>query len=418
MPRTPAMKNYIAILSIGFILSFTACSDNCEQTVTYTRAIAEYGDLASLRVDDINTAPRALLAPSRVFLSEDLMLISEVDKGIHVIDNSDPSSPSFINFLDIPGNREMNVSDGIIYADAYYDMLAIDISNPRQATIINRLELAFPVDFRDANGHALIDFHHERVTRTMTCEETIHDDQTIFVDFRGARIPESAVPTSFVSSGDQLGTVNRFAILNDHLFAVGFYNLYRFALDNGITETSGFVHGDRGMETIFPFEDRLFIGSQNAMNILDASDPTNVFPVGSFWHATSCDPVLPVTRDIAYVTLRGGDDCNGDVNTLNVVARNASSSYSAIQTIELPSPYAMLRVGNQLYVGEGTNGFRIFEIGNDWTLSEREHHPDITAFDMIPHPTRNDILLFAGPDGIFQFEISSEEYTLLSSITY
>ena len=416
------MKNLFFSFFLITIASVTwnSCSDSlCEQTVSYTRAVGEYAHLASLRVDDINVPTRPLTQPSKIFLSDNLILISELDHGIHVIDNTNPESPSFINFLSIPGNREMAVEGNMLYADAYYDMLSIDISNPRAAFIVDRLEEAFPVQHFDHDGNALINFKRTAVTETLDCDENIFNDETIFIDYRGARIPESAVDVSFTRSGDHIGTVNRFAISNDHLFALGFFNMYGFSLSDGMQQLSGVQYSDFGMETIFPFNDRLYIGSQNSMQILDASDPESLELIGSFWHATSCDPVLPVTNSVAYVTLRGGEECPGEENTLNVVAHNGHFSYSAIQTIELPSPYAMLRLENELYVGEGENGFRVFEIGSDWRLSEKMHNASITAFDIIPHPNRSDIILFAGPDGIFQYSVEpDEEYNLISSITY
>ena len=50
---------------------------------------------------------------------------------------------------------------------------------------------------------------------------------------------------------------------------------------------------DWQVETIYPFKDKLFIGSNNGMYIYDInSSPGNPVKVGEFTHARSCDPVL------------------------------------------------------------------------------------------------------------------------------
>ena len=43
------------------------------------------------------------------------------------------------------------------------------------------------------------------------------------------------------------------------------------------------------------------------MQVIDISNPVQPELEGSYWHPTSCDPVLPVDENTAYVSLRSGD---------------------------------------------------------------------------------------------------------------
>ncbi len=59
------------------------------------------------------------------------------------------------------------------------------------------------------------------------------------------------------------------------------------------------------IETIFPYQDKLFIGGQEGMYIYDNTDPANPIQISRFSHVKSCDPEV-VEGNYAYVTLRGG----------------------------------------------------------------------------------------------------------------
>ena len=61
--------------------------------------------------------------------------------------------------------------------------------------------------------------------------------------------------------------------------------------------------GSWNVETIFPFKDKLFIGSQNGMFVYNINNADNPSLVGQFSHVQSCDPVI-ADDDYAYVTLR------------------------------------------------------------------------------------------------------------------
>ena len=87
------------------------------------------------------------------------------------------------------------------------------------------------------------------------------------------------------------------------------------------------------------YDDRLFVGTQNSMEVFGLANPESPNHVGSFWHATSCDPVYPVD-DVAYVTLRTGDfsNCPGDINALVVLDITNVSNPREEQEITMKSP--------------------------------------------------------------------------------
>ena len=405
-------------LFVVLVLSSCSSEDLCDRTVTYQKAQAVYADLGDFRNVTLNNPARNLVTPGKIFVADDLLLIVEEETGIHVVDNSDPVDPKFINFIDVPGIREMAVEGTDIYVDSYYDILKIDISNPLQVRLTERIEEAFTIGVTNAEGDALVGFTYEQVTESVSCDSDIFNEQVVWFDFQNERIPRSALPTSFVSSGETFGTVNRMAIASDRLYIIGNSDLTIINTENARPTLEQTMNGfGWNMETIFPYEDHLFIGARQNMAIYSIQNPSAPSYEGDFFHANSCDPVLPTNNEVAYVTLRGAGECGGNENTLNIIDIRNLNNPTLLRAIEMDSPYAMSIHNNTLYVGQGTFGFSAFEIDNQ-ELIHLYDNKDITAYDIIPHPTRSDILLFAGPTGIMQYEVEGDGQKLVSEILY
>lgn len=83
--------------------------------------------------------------PGKIYLHGDYILLNEKYKGIHIINNSDPSNPIKVSFIHIDGCIDMAVKDNIIYADNAVDLIAIKVSNDFQdIEITERIRNIFP----------------------------------------------------------------------------------------------------------------------------------------------------------------------------------------------------------------------------------------------------------------------------------
>lgn len=420
------MKNLLLLfLPIGLLL--TSCSKDLTRVeVTYTEATAVYGDLTEIRATPLIGEMQEVVNPGKIFTSAEVLLIGEEGKGIHVIDNSNPENPVTTAFINVPGNREFFVRDNTIYAESYYDMVKIDISNLQQPQLVDRVENAFASEFIDEQGRTLIGFEFERVTKKLDPSDNVYNmvvdgqDQFIYYDFNQRLIPESAVPASFAgSSNSSIGSVNRIAYYKDHVYVVSRSVLSTFS-DAGKFELLNSNATGWEMETVFPHQDRLFVGTRQSVDIYDLSDLANPQQVGNFWHATSCDPVYP-DGDVAYVTLRTGDisNCPGDENALVVLDINNIQTPQSIQEITMESPYGMTLIGDQLFVGEGANGLKIFDATNRKDIELAKHDESIEAYDVIAHPTRADMVLIAGPNGLGQYAVEGgTDLGLVSQIDF
>ena len=84
-----------------------------------------------------------MVKPGKIYFKDQYMYINEYQKGIHVVDLSDPANPALKAFIKIPGNVDMAIKDNMLYADSYIDLVLIDISNPEQPNEVKRIEEMF-----------------------------------------------------------------------------------------------------------------------------------------------------------------------------------------------------------------------------------------------------------------------------------
>ena len=87
--------------------------------------------------------PQPLKMPGKIYVKDNYLLINEVGRGIHVVDNRDPAKPVRLSFISIPGNRELAIKDSILYADNALDIVALNIADPRNVKLVKRLENTF-----------------------------------------------------------------------------------------------------------------------------------------------------------------------------------------------------------------------------------------------------------------------------------
>ncbi len=136
------MKKIHYFLLLSLPLVFNACTEDIGTLkVTYFEATAIYGDLEAVRSYPINETPKEIVNHGKIYVAESLILVGEEEKGIHVIDNSNVSDPQTVNFLWVPVNREFFVQGNFLYAESYYDVVKLDISDPLNVILVNLLSI-------------------------------------------------------------------------------------------------------------------------------------------------------------------------------------------------------------------------------------------------------------------------------------
>ena len=72
------------------------------------------------------------------------IFLNEVNKGVHIIDNTNPVNPVIKSFINIPGNVDIAVKGSTLYADLYTDLVVVDITDPLNATLKKVVTKVFP----------------------------------------------------------------------------------------------------------------------------------------------------------------------------------------------------------------------------------------------------------------------------------
>ncbi len=68
---------------------------------------------------------RAIESPGKIWIYNDFIFLIEMYKGIHIIDNSNPSESKTVGFIQVDGCTEITMKDNIIYANNAVDMIGI-----------------------------------------------------------------------------------------------------------------------------------------------------------------------------------------------------------------------------------------------------------------------------------------------------
>ena len=218
------MKNFPKLsVAVGLlVLLFSGCvKDTIKSTYTYTYFEPVYKPYTEVVANIKSNASMPVSLPGKISLIGKYILLNEVNKGIHVIDNSNPSSPVNISFIDLPGNVDIAVKGNILYADFYADLVAIDISDPKNAKVKKIVKNIFPE--RRYYGY--------QADSSMVITSWIKKTQTIEGGFPpiycydGALQSATDASASFSNKAAASpiginGSLSRFALVSDYLYSV------------------------------------------------------------------------------------------------------------------------------------------------------------------------------------------------------
>ncbi|MES2620074.1 MAG: hypothetical protein V4615_04410 [Bacteroidota bacterium] len=413
----------ILILSL---FMFSSCKkDKCEQTITYKNYEPVYMSYEDLRNSVKSEPAQALKKPGKIYLKGNYIFVNEVDKGIHIIDNTNPSSPQNISFISIPGNMDIAAIGNTLYADSYIDLLSLDISNPLSVTITKRVENALPDRIyssgysADATKGVVTEWVEKIVTEKVSTDCNGGGGWWGRGPWMEGDVLNSnggvMVPNTFTKASPGIGgSMARFTIANNTLYVVDQSSLRMFSISGGLSSL-GTSYVGRNIETIFPYNNHLFIGSTNGMFIYNISNPTSPSYVSTYTHGTACDPVV-VDDNYAYITLRSGTPCNTTFNQLEVVNIQNLASPTLSHTVQMTNPHGLGKDGATLFICDGSAGLKVFDATNPTNISTTPTvtFSNIQATDVIPF---NNKLLMIGEDGLYQYDYSNvQNISLLSRI--
>jgi len=88
----------------------------------------------------ISTDPQPIKNLGKIYYKDPYIFVNERYKGIHILDNTNPSNPVALRFIQIVGNEDIAIKGDILYADNITDLVAIDISNFQAIEVKSRIK--------------------------------------------------------------------------------------------------------------------------------------------------------------------------------------------------------------------------------------------------------------------------------------
>ncbi len=220
------------------------------------------------------------------------------------------------------------------------------------------------------------------------------------------------------SSSGTGGSMARFACVGNHLYVVDDTYLQTFDISDStkITRTARFQSSwNTRVETIFPTDSLLFLGTTTGMYIFKLSDPSTPQFVYRYTHVTSCDPVV-VQGKYAYVTLRTDYDtwsCSQGVNQLEVIDLSNITSPKKVGTYPMVNPRGLGIDGSHLFLCDGMDLLVMDATDPLALISLKRIELDSTPYDVI---AKNGVLTLSYASGIKQYTYSNDTIQLLSTI--
>lgn len=202
----------------------------------------------------------------------------------------------------------------------------------------------------------------------------------------------------------QGGSMTRFAISGNTMYVVDHTSIKVFDIANNNFSEMNQVEVGWGIETVFAKGEFLYLGANDAMYIYSIINPSSPDFIFRYAHIASCDPVV-VQGNKAYVTMRGGSACNRGTNALEIIDISDPFNPTLIENYPMESPHGLAVDGDILFLCEGSNGLKVFNIENDREIELITEVDDFFAYDVI---ARQGVATITGEGGIFQYTYNAD----------
>ena len=134
---------FIWLLTVSVVIS--SCEPPMREwdNFTGTAYVPIYGDPSQLLT--IAEEPvQATIRPGKIYAYGSLIFQNELNKGFHIIDNSNPSQPRKVSFLKVPYSTEIAIRNNFLYTNSISDLVVLDLQDPLHPVLAKRIAGAFP----------------------------------------------------------------------------------------------------------------------------------------------------------------------------------------------------------------------------------------------------------------------------------
>ncbi len=139
------MKNVIIVFGFLSMLLLFSCNDSTSiEYEGYNYGLkpvyAQGDDWQDVRVSNSEIIRQL----GKIYYKEPYIYVNEVNKGIHIIDNTIPTQPQSVKFIHIPGSKDIAIKGDFLYSDNVTDLVVLDISDFNTIQVVNRISNIYP----------------------------------------------------------------------------------------------------------------------------------------------------------------------------------------------------------------------------------------------------------------------------------
>ena len=402
------MKKNLFLFSLT-LLALTGCENKVTEMVTYKINEPIFMATSTFRNSvKVTAGPQKITSIGKMCFYNNYLYISEPEKGIHIINNTDPTNPQQTGFIELLGNADLAIRNGLLYADSYIDLVWFDVSNPALPELKGRLDSIFPNAFPMTQNQYGIDYTVSYPTTNKgiiigwVLKERTEEVSTYTGGWGNGGIALNSGSSGSNSTGIN-GSMSRFSIYNDHLYSVinNYLNVFDLTGNKPVKAGADFYIG-RNVETIFGYKDNMFMGTPTGLLIYSVKDPLKPVFQSSLSHVYGCDPVV-VENDLAYVTVHSGNLCGQSSNELFIVDVSNIKSPKQLVSYTMTNPKGLGIDNGKLFLCD--DGLKIYKVTDPQTIMSNQlaHYSGMNGYDVIP---QNNILLMIASDGLYQYNYS------------
>lgn len=415
---------FLITISLLFSCEWDSTNNPDQEWVDVTYVTPIYETASSLTDQVVIEEPKEQTSLGKIITYHNYVFINEPMEGIHIVDHTDPSNPTNLSFISIPGNLDMSIIDDHLYVDMFSSLAVFNVSDVLSPEFIEGYTIEnvfdydafwnFPFEIWEEPNSYIEYREYPDKTKGIVVDwktEIVREKRSLYdyLDY-GVGIPEVVALSSEdgnidgVQQTSTAGSMTRFLPINGYLYTINFNELVLFQIESDYRPSPWIKKNtETQAETLFQLNDLLFVGSVNGMLVYDVSNAADPNYINRIEHMRSCDPVV-ADSDYAYVTLRGGTNCFTDVNELQIIDIQDPQNLSVVSRKDMYNPHGLGIYNDHLIICDGTAGIKIVDVSTATEPSIVNSAPIQFAYDVIiDYPNA----LIVGEKDLYQYDISN-----------
>jgi hypothetical protein len=212
------------------------------------------------------------------------------------------------------------------------------------------------------------------------------------------------------------GSLARFTLAANHLYLADYSSISVYDLSNPANPVfKTRLNVQSSVETIYPYGDKLFIGSTQGMFIYSIGNPSSPQLLGQALHVRSCDPVV-AKDNMAYVTLRGGNACGPAEDGLYIYDVSDVTKPVQKSLFKLSAPNGLGIKDSVVFVCRGSAGLSLVNVKKAGTPALMYTLKDANYIDVIPY---ENLMIAYVSTGLLFYDISNlSQVTKVGKVDY